>query len=43
MPGGKRDSDWGYAWIPVMGPLVGALLAAAVVYLFDAALGLGID
>jgi glycerol uptake facilitator protein len=27
MPGGKRDSDWGYAWIPVVGPLIGALLA----------------
>jgi glycerol uptake facilitator protein len=26
---GKRDSDWGYAWIPVVGPLLGGLLAAA--------------
>jgi glycerol uptake facilitator protein len=26
---GKRDSDWGYAWIPVVAPLLGALLAAA--------------
>jgi glycerol uptake facilitator protein len=26
---GKRDSDWGYAWIPVIGPLLGGLLAAA--------------
>ena len=25
---GKRDGDWGYAWIPVLGPLVGGLLAA---------------
>ncbi|MEO6521870.1 MAG: MIP/aquaporin family protein [Mucilaginibacter sp.] len=25
---GKRDSDWGYAWIPVIGPLIGAALAA---------------
>ncbi|HAK93777.1 MAG TPA: aquaporin [Planctomycetes bacterium] len=31
---GKRDSDWGYAWVPVAGPLAGALLAA----LADAAL-----
>ncbi len=23
----KRDSDWGYSWIPVVAPLVGALLA----------------
>jgi glycerol uptake facilitator protein len=26
----KRDSDWSYAWIPVAGPLIGALLAAGV-------------
>jgi glycerol uptake facilitator protein len=25
---GKRDSDWGYAWIPVIGPIIGASLAA---------------
>jgi glycerol uptake facilitator protein len=24
---GKGDSDWGYAWVPVIGPLVGAALA----------------
>ena len=24
----KRDSDWGYAWVPVIGPLLGASLAA---------------
>jgi glycerol uptake facilitator protein len=30
MPGGKRDSDWGYAWVPVVGPLLGGALAAAV-------------
>ena len=27
---GKRDSDWGYAWIPVVGPIIGALLAAGI-------------
>lgn len=27
----KRDSDWGYSWIPVAGPIVGALIG---VYLF---------
>lgn len=25
---GKRDSDWGYAWIPVIAPLLGGILAA---------------
>jgi glycerol uptake facilitator protein len=29
---GKRDSDWGYAWVPVIGPIVGGLLAALVHY-----------
>jgi glycerol uptake facilitator protein len=27
---GKRDSDWGYAWVPILGPALGALLAAMV-------------
>jgi glycerol uptake facilitator protein len=27
---GKRDSDWSYSWIPVVGPVAGALLAAGV-------------
>ena len=27
----KRDSDWGYSWIPVVGPIIGGLIA---VYLF---------
>ena len=27
---GKRDSDWSYAWVPVAGPIIGALLAVAV-------------
>jgi len=27
---GKRDSDWSYAWVPVVAPLVGAALAALV-------------
>ena len=31
---GKRDSDWGYAWVPVVGPLVGAALAAGMFILF---------
>jgi glycerol uptake facilitator protein len=28
--GKKRDGDWGYAWVPVVGPLVGGALAAAL-------------
>ncbi|AXY76238.1 aquaporin family protein [Paraflavitalea soli] len=26
----KRNSDWTYSWIPIIGPIVGALLAAMV-------------
>ncbi len=27
---GKRDSDWGYSWVPVAAPLLGAVVAAGV-------------
>ena len=27
---GKGDSDWSYSWVPVVGPIVGAILAALV-------------
>jgi len=26
----KGDSDWGYAWIPVIGPIVGGTLGALI-------------
>ena len=26
---GKRDSDWGYSWVPVVGPILGGWLGAA--------------
>lgn len=29
----KRDSDWGYAWVPIFGPIAGAALAAVVILL----------
>ncbi|MBU6174308.1 MAG: aquaporin family protein [Planctomycetes bacterium] len=28
--GGKRDSNWSYSWVPVVGPLAGGVLAALV-------------
>jgi glycerol uptake facilitator protein len=31
---GKGDSDWQYAWVPVVGPLIGGGLAAIVYYIF---------
>jgi glycerol uptake facilitator protein len=31
----KRDSDWGYAWVPVVAPLVGGLLAAGAASLLS--------
>lgn len=27
---GKRDSDWGYAFVPILGPVIGAAIAAGV-------------
>jgi glycerol uptake facilitator protein len=27
---GKRDSDWSYSWVPVIGPITGGVLAALV-------------
>jgi glycerol uptake facilitator protein len=31
---GKRDSDWSYSWVPVLGPMVGAAIAAGMYILF---------
>lgn len=30
----KRNSDWSYCWVPVVGPVLGAVLASAVYILF---------
>jgi glycerol uptake facilitator protein len=32
----KRNSDWGYSWIPVIGPVAGGMLAAWMFKLFNA-------
>lgn len=31
---GKRDSDWSYAWIPVVGPIVGGIFGAVIYRIF---------
>ncbi|HEX5013676.1 MAG TPA: MIP/aquaporin family protein [Candidatus Limnocylindrales bacterium] len=31
---GKRDSDWSYSWIPVVGPLIGGAVAVIVYQVF---------
>ncbi len=28
IPGGKRDSDWSYSWVPVVGPILGGVFGA---------------
>ncbi|WP_339708974.1 MIP/aquaporin family protein [uncultured Kriegella sp.] len=33
---GKGSSDWGYAWVPIIGPLTGGALAAGVFLLLGA-------
>jgi glycerol uptake facilitator protein len=30
----KRDSDWSYSWVPILGPLLGAASAAAIFIIF---------
>jgi glycerol uptake facilitator protein len=31
---GKRDSDWSYSWVPILGPVIGATMAAGMFILF---------
>lgn len=33
---GKGGSDWGYAWVPIVGPILGALIAGGVFQIFPA-------
>ena len=37
---GKRDSDWSYAWVPLVGPILGAVLAAVVYRLLGSDVGI---
>ena len=30
---GKKDSDWSYSWVPILGPLCGAAIAAVFIRL----------
>ena len=30
----KRDSDWAYSWVPVVGPMIGAAMAAGIYMIF---------
>jgi glycerol uptake facilitator protein len=30
----KRNSDWKYSWVPILGPMIGAALAAGMFVLF---------
>lgn len=32
---GKGSSDWGYSWVPIVGPILGGVLAAVVASGFD--------
>ena len=34
---GKAGSGWAYAWIPILGPIAGAVIAAATIRLFHIA------
>jgi len=31
----KRDSDWSYSWVPILGPFIGAALAAVMFLIFQ--------
>jgi glycerol uptake facilitator protein len=33
---GKTDSDWAYAWVPILGPVIGASAAGVVLHLLGA-------
>jgi glycerol uptake facilitator protein len=35
----KGSSDWGYSWIPILGPVTGAILAALLYLLHGILIG----
>lgn len=37
---GKGSAEWGYAWVPIVGPLVGGVIGALIYYYFVQDLGL---
>jgi len=32
---GKRNADWGYAWVPILGPIAGASIAGLLIRYFN--------
>jgi len=34
---GKGGSDWAYAWIPILGPIIGGIIGAQIYGLWPAA------
>jgi glycerol uptake facilitator protein len=36
---GKGDSDWGYSWIPVVGPIIGGIVGAVLYQVLFGAMG----
>ncbi len=40
---GKGSSDWSYAWVPVVGPLVGGVLAGLAYFIYLGVFGTPID
>ena len=35
LPRKNKDTDWSYCWIPIVGPFIGAAVAAGIFMLLD--------